>query len=39
MLYLDYEFVFVTSAFKHNFTEEDILHAYKTMNSTIEQIK
>jgi len=25
------EFVFVPSAFKHGFTEEDIRHAYKTM--------
>ena len=25
------EFVFVPSAFKHGVTEEDILHAYKTL--------
>ena len=28
---MELEFVFVPSAFKHGFTEEDIRHAYKTM--------
>ena len=28
---MDLEFVFVPSAFKHGFTQEDIYHAYKTM--------
>ena len=28
---MELEFVFVSSAFKHGFTKEDIYHAYKTM--------
>jgi len=28
---MELEFVFVPSAFKHGFTEDDIRHAYKTM--------
>jgi hypothetical protein len=27
---MELEFIFVPSAFKHNVTREDILHAYKT---------
>jgi len=36
---MELEFVFVPSAFKHGFTEDDIRHAYKTRDSTIEQIR
>ena len=28
---MEIEFVFVPSAFKHGFTQEDIIHAYKTI--------